>query len=104
MHDNEIGQSMRANKMAAVEPDTIGDDLCRRIINIDNHLLILDERLSLIATNVMGMQPETAEITDGEVIATLKPPLIERLSSGIFSLERRAMQLERTINRFSGLV
>lgn len=95
---------LMSNAKGSPEPDTIGDDLCRRIINIDNHLLILDERLSLIATKVMGMLPETAEITDGEGIATLKPPLIERLSDGIFSLERRAMQLERTIDRFSGLV
>jgi hypothetical protein len=86
------------------EPDTIGDDLCRRILNIDNHLLILDERLSSMATKVMGMQPETDTIANGEGITTLKPPLIERLSSGIFSLERRAMQIERTIDRFSGLV
>lgn len=87
------------------EPDTIGDDLCRRIYNIDNHLLLLDERMSLMANKIMGMVPETDinEKSDGG-IATLSPPLIERLSSGIYSLERRAIQLERTIDRFSGLV
>lgn len=87
------------------EPDTIGDDLCRRIYNIDNHLLLLDERMSLMANKIMGMVPET-DINEKEALgtATLCPPLIERLSSGIYSLERRATQLERTIDRFSGLV
>jgi len=86
------------------EPDTIGDDLCRRIYNIDNHLLLLDERMSSMAAKVMGMLPD--EINEKEVLgtATICPPLIERLSSGIYALERRAIQLERTIDRFSGLV
>lgn len=87
------------------EPDTIGDDLCRRILNIDNHLLLLDERMSSMAAKVMGMLPET-DLNEKEVLgtATICPPLIERLSSGIYALERRAIQLEHTIDRFSGLV
>lgn len=89
----------------APEENTIGDDLCRLIYNIDNHLLLLDERMSSMANKIMGMVPETDinEKSDGST-ATLSPPLIERLRSGIYSLERRAIQLERTIDRFSGLV
>lgn len=85
--------------------DTIGDDLCRRILNIDNHLLLLDERMSSMAAKVMGMLPETG-LNEKETLgtATLCPPLIERLSSGIYALERRAIQLEHTLDRFSGLV
>jgi hypothetical protein len=92
-------------KRGSPESDTIGDDLCRRIYNIDNHLLLLDERMSSMAAKVMGMLPET-DLNEKEVLgtATLCPPLIERLSSGIYALERRAMQLEHTIDRFSGLV
>lgn len=89
----------------APEENTIGDDLCRLIYNIDNHLLLLDERMSSMANKIMGMVPETDinEKSDGST-TTLSPPLIERLRSGIYSLERRAIQLERTIDRFSGLV
>jgi len=86
------------------EPDTIGDDLCRRILNIDNHLLLLDERMSSMAAKVMGMLPDELNEKNFGETTTLSPPLIERLSSCIYSLERWANELERTIDRFSGLV
>ena len=97
-----------ANKLAvsakgSPELDTIGDDLCRRIINVDNHLVILHERLDDIANRLMGPLDQVNEKGPGET-TTLCPPLVERLSGGIHTLERRANQLEQTLNRFIGLV
>ena len=84
------------------EPATIGDDLCHRIANVDNHLLILHERLSLLADRLVGPLDQVNEKGPGET-TTLCPPLIERLSGGIHLLERRANQIEHTLDRFSGL-
>lgn len=98
---NEKTQANALNRPP--EPATIGDEMCQRIINVDNHLLILIERLSLLADRLVGPD-ETAETANGELADQLYPPLIERLSSGIFLLERRAKRLQETIDRFSGLV
>lgn len=93
------------NNAKGSEPATIGDDLCRRIWSVGDHLMILNERLAVIANKVMGPGPdETAETANGELADQLYPPLIERLSSGIFLLERRAIRIQETIDRFSGLV
>ena len=85
------------------EPNTIGDDMCQRIINVDNHLLILHERLSLLADRLMGPLDQVNEKDPGEATALI-PPLVERLSEGIHLLERRANRIEHTLDRFSGLV
>jgi len=91
------------NNAKGAEPATIGDEMCQRIINVDNHLLILHERLSLLADRLMGPMDQVNEKNPGEATTMLCPPLIERLSGGIHLLERRANQLEHTLDRFSGL-
>ncbi len=91
------------NNAKGAEPATIGDEMCQRIINVDNHLLILHERLSLLADRLMGPLDQVNEKGPGEA-TTLCPPLVERLSGGIHLLERRANHIEQTLDRFSGLV
>lgn len=91
------------NNAKGAEPATIGDEMCQRIINVDNHLLILHERLSLLADRLMGPLDQVNEKGPGEA-TTLYPPLVERLSGGIHLLERRANHIEQTLDRFSGLV
>lgn len=87
------------NNAKGAEPATIGDEMCQRIINVDNHLLILHERLSLLADRLMGPLDQVNEKGPGEA-TTLCPPLVERLSGGIHLLERRANHIEQTLDRF----
>ena len=88
------------------EPDTIGDDLSRRLASVDDHLLILNERLAIMANKIMGPGPDEAVETleKGSGLVPMVLPLVERLSAGIHMLERRAKRLQETIDRFSGLV
>lgn len=91
---------------AAAEPNTIGDEMVQRLINVDNHLVVLHERLSILADSLMGSYPVDScnEAAAGAEATRICPPLIERLSGGIHTLERQAARIEQTINRFNGLV
>lgn len=91
---------------AAAEPNTIGDEIVQRLVNVDNHFVVLNERLSLLADRLMGSYPRDTcdEAAAGSETTQIWPALIERLSGSIHTLERRANQIEQTLDRFSGLV
>ena len=92
--------------LGASEPSTIGDEMVQRLVNVDNHFVVLNERLSLLADRIMGSYPVDTrdEAVAGSEATQICQPLIERLSGGIHTLERRANQIEQTLERFSGLI
>jgi hypothetical protein len=87
------------------EPQSIKDDLVQRLYAVDTTLIILNERLGYLADRIMGQDPETDALTEKVGTSTqIVPPMIHQLSDGITTLERQAATIERTINRFNGLV